>query len=153
MRNNEREDAAVVSALQTTIVTGNEVDESVLSAAHGLREEGDEPLVWKQEGEVVQIEHHHSQRCADGQRALHCEGRHEGRYLLTKRWKHTRRKKAKRNGEGRVVLHSFRVGGDDEEHFVLQTTTHKRRIRPHFLRIVFKGESVQYGFRRFQQRE
>lgn len=144
MKNNERGDAAVVSALQTTIVTGDEVNGSVLLAAHGLREEGDEPLVWKQDGDVVQIEHHHGQRCADGQRALHYEGRREGRYLLTKRWKYTRRKKAKGNGEGRVVLYSFRVGGDDEEHFVLQATTHKRRIRPHFLRIVFKGESVQY---------
>lgn len=144
MKNKERGDAAVISALQTTIVTGDEVNGSVLLAAHGLREEGDEPLVWQQEGEVIQIEHHYGQRCADGQRALRYEKRHEGQYLITKRWKHTRRKKAKRNGEGRVVLHSFRVGGDDEEHFVLQTTAHKRRIRPHFLRIVFKGESVQY---------
>ena len=73
MKNNEREDAAVVSALQTTIVTGNEVDGSMLPAAHGLREEGDEPLVWQQEGEVIQIEHHYRQRCADGQRALRYE--------------------------------------------------------------------------------
>lgn len=57
----ERKDAAVVSALQTTIVTGDEVNGSVLSAAHGLGKEGDEPLVWQQEGEVIQIEHHHSQ--------------------------------------------------------------------------------------------
>ena len=77
MKNKERGDAAVVSALQTTIVTGDEVNGSVLLAAHGLREEGDEPLVWQQEGEVIQIEHHYGQRCADGQRALHYEKRHE----------------------------------------------------------------------------
>lgn len=61
MRHNERGDAAVISALQTTIVTGDEVNGSVLSAAHGLREEGDEPLVWQQEGYIIQIEHHHGQ--------------------------------------------------------------------------------------------
>lgn len=144
-----KQDTTPFATLQLTIRTGDELNGSLLAAAHAVGKERDDLLVLGKKRRICPIQQDDCQRGGDWKQGLWLMVAII-EYAISQQGCYLGWEKSKWDGEGGVIPGDRRVGRHDVEDFVLQTLPHKGRIGEDSVLVILEGHTIKQRLRRIQ---